>query len=133
MLSGHRDFPTKSRTPIISRASSARGDLGLARRDKSLGRRRTADASVLVNKVWVLEHAPRDWDMQQVAQILGEHFNDVRMFRQLHRKGWKNFVFRGARKRGADADLAPLIAQLAEWLRATTLHPVGESGATEES
>ena len=68
----------------------------------------------LLKKVWVLEHAPRDWDMQQVAQLLKEHFDEVCMLRQLQRKGWKNFVFRAACKRGADADLVPLTVQLQE-------------------
>ena len=43
-----------------------------------------------------------------------ELFTEVTMFRQLQRKGWKNFVFRAACKRGADVDLVPLVVQLSE-------------------
>ena len=107
---------TKTETDMdyLTRVNRTRGDLGLACRDKSLGWRRNADASSVVKKVWVLEHAPREWDMQQVSQLLAEHFNEVCMFRQLQRKGWKNFVFRGACKRGADADLVPITVQIQE-------------------
>ena len=98
----------------LTRVNRSRGDLGLVCRDNSLGWRRTNDPDSPVRKVWVLEHAPKPWDLQQVAALLQEFFTDINMFRQINRGAWKSFVFRAACKRGADVDLVPVTVLLDE-------------------
>ena len=105
---------TESDADYLTRVHRARGDLGLVCRDLSLGWRRPNDATTPVRKVWVLEHAPKVWDLQQVASLLQEQFTDINMFRQVQRGGHKNFTFRAACKRGCDADLVPVTVILDE-------------------
>ena len=105
---------SESDADYLTRVNRARGDLGLVCRDLSLGWRRPNDASTPVRKVWMLEHAPRMWDLQQVAGLLQEQFTDINMFRQIHRGSWKNFIFRAACKRGSDVDLVPVTVILDE-------------------
>ena len=80
-----RASKSESDADYLVRANRARGDLGLVCRDLSIGWRRPNDASTPVRKVWVLEHAPKTWDLQQVAGLLQEQFSDINMFRQIHR------------------------------------------------
>ena len=104
----------ESDAEYLTRVNRARGDLGLVCRDLSLGWRRPNDPTTPVHKVWILEHAPKTWDLQQVAGLLKEQFSDINMFRQVHRGNWKNFIFRAACKRGCDADLVPVTVILDE-------------------
>ena len=105
---------SESDADYLVRTNRARGDLGLVCRDLSIGWRRPNDAATPVRRVWVLEHAPKTWDLQQVAVLLQEQFSDISMFRQIHRGGWKNFIFRAACKRGSDVDLVPVTVILDE-------------------
>ena len=109
-----RASKSESDADYLFRANRARGDLGLVCRDLSIGWRWPNDASTPVRKVWVLEHAPKTWDLQQVAGLLKEQFSDINMFRRIHRGGWKNFIFRAACKRGSDVDLVPVTVILDE-------------------
>ena len=104
----------ESDAEYLTRVNRARGDLGLVCRDLSLGWRRPNDPTTPVHKVWILERAPKTWDLQQVAGLLKEQFSDINMFRQVHRGNWKNFIFRAACKRGCDADLVPVTVILDE-------------------
>ena len=109
-----RTSKSESDADYLVRVNRARGDLGLVCRDLSLGWRRPNDATTPVRKEWILEHAPRTWDLQQVAGLLQDQFSDINMFRQVHRGGWKNFIFRAACKRGSDVDLVPVTVILDE-------------------
>ena len=104
----------ESDADYLVRVNRARGDLGLVCRDVSLGWRRPNDATTPVRRVWILEHAPKTWDLQQVAGLLQDQFSDINMFRQVHRGAWKNFIFRAACKRGSDVDLVPVTVLLDE-------------------
>ncbi|CAE7896956.1 L96, partial [Symbiodinium sp. KB8] len=85
--------------------------IGLACSGARLGWKKPIDADTRFSRIWVLNGCPKHWDMRQAADLLSDHFHDVKLIRQSVRGTDKVFMFRGASQAGPDSDLVPIAAQ----------------------
>jgi len=96
----------------LARAMRSKEALGLACRGQQLGSRHHADATTKVQRIWIFEGVPRTIDMDQARTILEPLFQDLSIIRQVHKRGTKNFIFKGACCRGNEVDLLPIAIEV---------------------
>ena len=95
----------------LGRALRATGDLGLVVRGKQLGWRRSVKADEAVATVWMLESIPKEWDTDQIKEVLRTSFQNVTLIKQRHVKGWRTCWFRGALQAKDNRDLVPVAVE----------------------
>ena len=103
-------LPKEADRDYHARAMRAQS-IGLACNGARLGWKKPIDANTRFSRIWVLNGCPKHWDMRQAADLLSDHFHDVKLIRQSVRGADKVFMFRGAAQAGPDSDLVPIAAQ----------------------
>ena len=80
-------------------------------RGKQLGWRRSVKADEAVATVWMLESIPKEWDTDQIKEVLRTSFQNVTLIKQRHVKGWRTCWFRGALQAKDNRDLVPVAVE----------------------
>ena len=103
-------LPKEADRDYHARAMRAQS-IGLACSGTRLGWKKPIDENTRFSRIWMLNGCPKHWDMRHAADLLADHFHDVKLIRQSVRGADKVFMFRGAACLGPDSDLIPIAAQ----------------------
>ena len=103
-----QQLDSESPAAYLKRCLAVTADFGLVHGRKQLGKRTKRDPSAPVQRLWLVQMVPKAVMAEQLAQVLGQTFDDVQMVFQERRGSTNDYTFRAKSAETADSMAIPL-------------------------